>query len=102
MADLPSEVEHHVGRDRGVAHVGTVGVTDVGFHDRDAGVGLPSTTGLVTVGHQVPRVGPVAGDARVDHGDVGAPLGQGQREVGPDEPESTGDDAPAPGNGVER
>jgi len=44
----------------------------------------------------------VASDARVDHGDVGADLSQRQREVGPDEPESTGDDAPAPGNGVER
>jgi len=44
----------------------------------------------------------VASDARVDHGDVGADLSQRQREVGSDEPESTGDDAPAPGNGVER
>jgi hypothetical protein len=44
----------------------------------------------------------MACDARVDDRDVGTPLDQGQREVGPDEPESTGDDAPAPGNGVDK
>jgi hypothetical protein len=44
----------------------------------------------------------VARDPGVDHRDVGAALGEGQGEVGPDEPESTGDDAPAPGDGVDR
>jgi len=57
---------------------------------------------VVAVGDEVPRVRTVARDARVDDGDVGAALDQGQREVGSDEPESTGDDAPAPGNGVDR
>jgi hypothetical protein len=44
----------------------------------------------------------VARHARVDDGDLGTTVGQGEREVGPDEPESAGDDAPAPGNGVDR
>jgi hypothetical protein len=44
----------------------------------------------------------VAWNARIDDRDVGAALGQREREVGPDEPESTGDDAPAPGKGCDR
>ena len=60
-----------------------------------------ASVGGRTVGHEVVRVRTVARHPRIDHGDLGTALGQGEREVRSDESESAGDDAPAPGNGVD-
>jgi hypothetical protein len=82
MADLTSQVEHHVGAIEDLCDVGSTEIRDEDGHVGKVGEVAPVTT---VVRHE-----------RVDHPDVGAGVGEGMDEIGTDEAEAPGHDTLRP------
>ena len=99
VAHLAGQVEDELSGQRRGAHFGPLHVAEISLDHCDRRVWRTGTIRDPAVGDQVGRVGPMARDPRVEDRHLGAAPREAQREVGSDEAESAGDEAPTPGEG---